>query len=164
MEEILGKGNYFSIVLDADGEELVICGNEVLVVPLTAEGEVILTIEPSPAFREPTLILSGGEIEPEEPPGETANRELQEEIGYKADRLDFLGELRPFSKYLTVRSLVYLARDLIPGKLQGDEAYTIGTERVPLATFESLIDTARLLDARVIAALYMARSFLNKTI
>ena len=41
---------------------------------------------------------------------EAANRELQEEIGYKAGRLDYLGELRPFSKYLAVRSFVYLAR------------------------------------------------------
>ncbi len=87
---------------------------------------------------------------------------MQEEIGYKADQMDFLGELRPFSKYLTVRSFVYLARDLNPGWLQGDEDYIIGTERVSLDSFESLIAAGRLLDARAIAALYMARSFLQK--
>jgi ADP-ribose diphosphatase len=163
MEARPERGNYFSILLDADGEEVVVCGNEVLVVPLTAEGEVILTIEPSPAFGEPTLILPGGETEPEEEYSETANRELQEEIGYKAEQLDFLGELRPFSKYLTVRSFVYLARNLVSSQLEGDETYTIGTERVPLASFALLIAEGRLLDARVIAALYMARSFLERT-
>src|SRR5436309_2937554 len=83
---------------------------------------------------------------------ETANHELQEEAGYAAGRLDFLGELRPFSKYLTARSFVYLARALTPSHLQGDETYSIGVEQVPLGEFEALIAAGRLLDARVIAA------------
>lgn len=162
MSETTYQGKYFSMHLDADGIEFVRTGDEVLVVPLTAEGEVILTIEPSAAFGEPTLILPGGETEPGESHAETANRELQEEIGYEAGRLDFLGELRPFSKYLTVRTFVYLARDLTTGRLKGDEDYAISVERVLLAEFESLITAGRLLDARVIAALYMTRNFLKE--
>jgi hypothetical protein len=90
-----------------------------------------------------------------------ANRELQEEVGYRADRLDFLGELRPWSKYLAVRTRVYLARDLRESALPGDEAYEIGVERVPLAAFEALVDQGRLRDARAIAALHLARRFLE---
>jgi len=153
--------SYFSLALDENGIEYVYTGNEVLIIPFTAEEEVILTIEPSAAFGEPTVILPGGETEPDEEHPATARRELQEEIGYDAHRLDFLGELRPFSKYLTVRSFVYLARELIPSQLPGDEDYPIDLERVPLAAFESLIADGRLLDARVIAALYMARTFLQ---
>ena len=155
------QGEYFSICLDADGNEFVCTGEEVLAVPLTAAGEVLLTIEPSPAFGEPTLILPGGQTEPDEPQDETANRELQEEIGYRAGRLEFLGELRPFSKYLTVRSFVYLARDLMASRLKGDEGYEIGVEHVPFSNFEPLIVSGRLRDARVIAALYLARSLLE---
>ena len=162
MGETAYQGDYFSIHLDADGIEFVHTGDEVLIVPLIAEGEVILTFEPSAAFGEPTLILPGGETEPGEPHTETANRELQEEIGYQAGQLDFLGELRPYSKYLAVRSFVYLARDLTPSRLEGDEDYAISVERVPLSEFEPLIAAGRLLDARVIAVLYMARSFLKE--
>jgi ADP-ribose diphosphatase len=90
----------------------------------------------------------------------TANRELQEEVGFRAGRIDFLGEMRPFSKYLTVRSFVCLARDLVVSSLEGDEKHKIHVERVPFAEFEALIAAGRLLDARVIAALYRARSFL----
>lgn len=50
---------------------------------------------------------------------------------------------------------------LTRSRLQGDEDYKIGVERVPLAQFETLITSKRLLDARVIAALYMARAFLD---
>jgi ADP-ribose diphosphatase len=154
-------GRWFSIAVTADGDEIVQAADEALMVPLTAEGEVLLTLEPSAAFGEPTLVLPGGTVEVGEPPAETANRELQEEIGYKAGRLDFLGELRPFSKYLTVQSFVFLARDLIPSKLAGDEDYQVGIERVPLSNFEALIAAGRLHDARVIAALYMTQSFVQ---
>lgn len=157
------QGQYFSICRDAEGSEYVACGDEVLVVALTGQGEVLLTREPAPAFGEPALVLPGGQTEPDEPHPETANRELQEETGFKAGRMDFLGELRPFSKYLAVRSFVYLARDLSPSRLPGDEGYEIEVVRLPLADFESWAAAGRLLDARVIAALYRARSFSGGT-
>ena len=161
VSSIAYEGTYFSICLDALHTEFVQAGDEVLIVPLTADGEVILTLEPSAAFGEPTLILPGGSTERGEEQSETARRELQEEVGYAPERLDFLGELRPFSKYLRTRSFVYLGRDLIPSQLDGDEGYPIEVERVPLSNFETLIATGRLLDARAIAALYMARTFLQ---
>lgn len=156
------QGTYFAIRLDEHGNEFVAAReNEVLIVPLTEEGEVILTSEPSPAFNEPALIVPGGSIEVDEAMEVTAARELQEEIGYAPGRLSYLGELRPSTKYFTTRSFVYLGRNLTPGILQGDEDYEITQERIPLATFEQLIATGRLTDARVIAALYMTREFLR---
>ncbi len=156
------QGTYFAIRLDEHGNEFIEArDNEVLIVPLTEEGEVILTSEPSPAFNEPALILPGGSIEAKEAMEATAARELQEEIGYAPGRLTYLGELRPSTKYFTTRSFVYLGRDLTPSTLQGDEDYEITQERTPIATFEQLIATGRLTDARVIAALYMARGFLQ---
>lgn len=61
-----------------------------------------------------------------------------------------------------MRSFVYLGRDLTASRLVGDEDYIIEIERVPLAMFEDLITAGRLLEARVIAALYMAKSFLQR--
>ena len=82
---------------------------------------------------------------------------MQEEIGFRSEQLTLLGELRPWSKYLSVRTFVYLACNLIPSALKGDEDYEIKTERVHLDKFESLITSGRLTDARVIAALYLTR-------
>ena len=50
MAEAAHRGRYFSIHLDAGGVEFVQAGDEGLVVPLTAEGQVILGLEPSAAF------------------------------------------------------------------------------------------------------------------
>src|SRR5207302_3299781 len=103
----------------------------------------------------------GGIAEQGETHEQAALRELQEEIGYTAVRLDFLSEVRPFSKYITLQSFIYLARELVPSKLQGDEEYPIAIKQVPLKEFECLITSGRLLDAPTIAALFMARSFLS---
>lgn len=158
----LYQTRWFSINLNEDGEEfLASSGDEVLIVPVTDTGEVLLSLEPSAAFGGKTLLLPGGQVEAALSHAEQANRELQEEIGYRAERLDFLAELRPWSKYLSVRSFVYLGRELSESKLVGDEEYEIGIEGVPLSNFEPLIRDGRLADARVIAALYLARSFID---
>ena len=156
MSKVLYSTDYFSLE-KGDHGDFVRSGDEVLVVALDDEHNVILSIEPSTAFGEKVLIIAGGEIEPGEDVKETGNRELQEEVGYAAGSLLDLGELRPYSKYLAVRSFIVLARDLVPKRLEGDEGYAIETIRVPLDSFESLIDEGRLLDARVIAALFLAR-------
>jgi 8-oxo-dGTP pyrophosphatase MutT (NUDIX family) len=163
MNETLYDGRYFAIVSDETHGEFVRAGDEVLVVPLTAEGDVVLAVEPSAAFEEPARVLPGGETKEDEPHADTAGRELQEEVGYRAGRLEFVGELRPFSKYLTTRSFVFLARDLVPSAIGGgDERYEIGSERVPLACFEREVAAGRLLDARVVAALALARHFIEE--
>lgn len=152
---------YLRMAHDVAGEEYVDSRyDEALLVPLTASAEVILMVEPSLAFTEQVLVLPGGCIEAHEPPEVTANRELQEEIGYRADKLDLLGVLRPFVKYLRVTSHIYLARELAPSRLVGDETHEIGILTIPLARFEELLASGQLTDARVIAALYLARAFL----
>ena len=75
-------GKYFSIQTDTHGTEFVRTGDEVLVVALAEPDQVLLIKEPSPAFSAPTLVLPGGSVEDNEEFSRTANRELQEEVGF----------------------------------------------------------------------------------
>lgn len=143
------------------GNDIVESSDEVLIVPIDDEGYALLVVEPSPAFGGEVLVLPGGQVEHEEWHTVTANRELQEEVGFRAGRLDFLGEFRPFSKYIRLRSYIYLAQRLMPNKLQGDEDYEIKVQKVSLTRFESLIAARKLVDCRAITALYLARSYLQ---
>jgi ADP-ribose diphosphatase len=137
-------------------------GDEVLVVALAPGDEILLSREPSAAFGGSTVLLPGGEIEPGEDQKATANRELQEELGWAASQLDFLGEVRPWSKYLNARSYIYLARGLTESRLPGDEQYTIEPVRILLSELDLLVRNGTLLDARVVAGLFLARAFLNR--
>ena len=158
---ILHESRWFSIRAGANGDEyLASTGDEVLVVPLTDTGVVLLGVEPSPAFGMAVRILPGGQVEPDLTLAEAANKELQEEIGYRAGRLDPLGVLWPWSKYLAVRSHLFLARDLVASKLPGDEGYAVGVETMPLAELEMWIGDGRLCDSRTIAGLFLARAFI----
>ncbi len=135
-----------------------------LVVPLTDQQEVLLITEPSPAYGGTILCLPGGMVENDEQASMAANRELQEEIGLRAGRMDSLGELYPMIKYVQCRQRIYLGRGLKKSKLNGDEGadWPITVEPFPLAQFDSLIASGRLRDSSVIAALFMARSYLAK--
>ncbi len=137
-------------------------GSEVLVVALAEGDEVLLSREPSAAFGGQTIVLPGGEVEAGEDQKATANRELQEELGWVASQLDFLGEVRPWSKYLNDCSYIYLARGLKASRLPGDEQYDIEPVRILLNDLDTLVRNGTLLDARVVAGLFLARSFLER--
>ncbi|HEY1389349.1 MAG TPA: NUDIX domain-containing protein [Ktedonobacterales bacterium] len=153
---------HFALGRDDHDTLYIQCRDEVMTVPIDANGDVLLAVEPAPAFGQDVWVFSGGTVEPGESHATTANRELQEELGYAAGRLDYLGQLWPWSKYLTVRSDLYLARDLTESRLVGDEGYEIGVARVSLAAFEQYIAAGQLRDARVIAGLYLARAYLQQ--
>jgi ADP-ribose diphosphatase len=152
---------YFTLMTDSDGVGFIHCGDSALVVPLTDDGHVLLAEERSPAFDRNVLVLAGGEIDEGETPEEAANRELQEELGWRARRVEFLGEIHPF-KYLTTRQFVFLARDLSPSKLEGDEKHPVGTRKVPLDRFIDLCTSGELHDATAIAAICLAQHFLTQ--
>jgi len=152
---------YFTLMADQYGDGFVHCGDGVLVVPLTDDGFVLMAVERSPAFDRELLGLVGGEVEEGEPLEDTANRELQEELGWRAKRIEFLGEIHPF-RYLTSRQFVFLARDLTPSKLEGDEKHPVRMQKIPLESFMHLCTSGELQDAPSIAALCMAQDFLER--
>ena len=149
---------YFFLKKDKHGEDFIESFDEVLIVPIDQDESVLFARELSPAFAHiPVLILPGGTIEDDEPWEAAANRELQEEIGMRANHLEYLGELWPWSKYLAVRSHLFLARDLVPSKLPGDEAEPVEMVRIPWNEIDPMVADGRLNDARAIAALYRVR-------
>jgi ADP-ribose diphosphatase len=91
----------------------------------------------------------------------TANKELQEEVGLKAGKIDKLGVLTMTPGYSTQKVHVFLARDLSESKLEGDEFEGLEIVKHPFEKFEELIESGKLTEARAIAALYLARKFLK---
>lgn len=133
-----------------------------IIVPLTSDGQLILIKEYFTALDEYQLDLPGGRIEEGKDELETATKELQEEIGYRANKLDLLGVVTMSPGYLTQKSHLFLARDLVESELKGDEEEKLEIVRYPFDKFEELIDQSQITEARTITALYLTRKFLSE--
>lgn len=143
-------------------ERLASRGNgAVMIVPLLENGEVILIREYAAGLNDYTLTLPKGLIDPGEDARQAANRELQEEAGFACRRLDSLKQMTGAPNYMGHRMSVLLARDLYPSQLEGDEPEPLERVHWPLADLETLIQRDEFSEGRAIAALYMARTFLE---
>lgn len=166
-ERELFKTKFFTIkdidLVRDDGKkvtyQIIEKGKSSLIVPLLGD-RVVLIKEYFPAIDEYQLGLPKGRIEEGEDPIKNANKELQEEIGYRAGRLDKLGVLTISPGYIVHDTHIFLARDLIPSKLVGDEIEDLEVTRYPFRQFEHLISKGKITDARMIAALFMAKNFI----
>jgi ADP-ribose pyrophosphatase len=125
----------------------------VAVVPIDAEGNVILVNQ----FRKPVekelLEIPAGGIEPGEEPLDCVRRELREEIGYLPQKVDKLGGFYSTPGYCTEYLYLYLATDLVPSQLHAEDTENISLVRVPVSQILSLITSGRICDAKSIAGL-----------
>lgn len=136
-------------------------GDTSLIVPLTNYKELILVREYFPAIDEYQLGLPKGRIDRGKNPIETANKELQEEIGFKANKLYELGVLTMSPGYISQKTYIFLARELTVSKLIGDEMEELEVVLYPFEKFEELITQKKITEARMIAALFLAKNFIN---
>ena len=96
-----------------------------------------------------------GLIDAGETPEQAALRELQEEIGMGARRLEPLRMFYVNPSHMFGPMYAFVARDLYPSVLKGDEPEPLEIVRVPLARLDELIDDDQFGDARTLAALML---------
>ncbi len=134
----------------------------VLMVPVLDDGRVVMIREYAAGIHDYHLALPKGAIDQGESPLEAANRELKEETGYGAGRLELLKRLDLSPAYMEHGIHVVIARDLYPERLMGDEPEPI---EVVLCDFEDLLELTmreEVCEGRTIAALFLAREWLRK--
>ena len=125
----------------------------IAVIPVDNDGNVLLVRQ----FRKPVekelLEIPAGGIDPGEDAEAAVIRELQEEIGFRPGRLERLGGFYSAPGYATEYIHLYLAADLVPGRLHAEDTEEIKLVRVPLAQVPELISSGKIEDAKSIAGL-----------
>jgi len=151
-----------------DGEEferdVVHHPGAVSVVPLLDERTAVLVRQYRAAIDRDLLEIPAGKRDVEgEAPELTAHRELAEEIGMRAGRLERLAEFYNSPGFCDEHSFVFLARDLEPcgNSLQGVEEQHMTVEHVALADVPQLIASGELVDAKSIVGLTLAMQALR---
>lgn len=133
----------------------------VTMLPVDDEGMIWFIRQYRHAAGQEILELPAGMVEQDEPLVEAAGRELREEIGMRADELIHLGDFFLAPGYSTEYLHVYLARRLQPAPLQPDEDEWIHIEKISINEAYQLAESGALVDAKTIAALMLARSWLR---
>ncbi len=133
----------------------------VLIVPMLDERTVLLTREYSAGVHRYELALPKGRIERGEDKLAAANREIMEEIGYGARKLEHITSLTLAPAYQSHHIHVILAQDLYPQRIPGDEPEEIEVVPWRIDNLSALIAHEECTEARSIAALYIVRDLLN---
>lgn len=129
--------------------------NAVMMVPITEQGDILLVREYAAGTEHYELGFPKGLIDPGEQPNEAAVRELKEEIGFGANKLTPLKEVILAPSYFSSKMTLFIAEDLYPEKLEGDEPEPLDVVRWPLAQAEELLTHLDFCEARSITALLL---------
>ncbi|MBK6425011.1 MAG: NUDIX hydrolase [Blastocatellia bacterium] len=123
------------------------------ILPLDANGDVVLVRQWRYALGRTLLEAPAGRIENGDDPATTARRELEEEAGYSAGTVESLGSILVAPGYTTERIHIFLATDLTPVPPRPDEDERIEVVRMPFDEAIARIDAGEIDDAKTIVAL-----------
>jgi ADP-ribose pyrophosphatase len=133
-----------------------------MAVPITPEGKLVLVKQ----YRFPTqgriIEFPAGTLEVGEDAATTIAREIEEETGYRAGKWQKLGEFFLAPGYCDEIIYAFLAQDLEKLAVQpaGDDDEDIEIVLMTPSEFEDAIDAGEPIDAKSIAAYFLARKFL----
>ena len=137
----------------------------VSVVPVVDDGAAVLLVRQYRAAIDADLLeIPAGKRDVDGEPLElTAQRELEEEVGMRAGRLEKLADFYNSPGFCDEYSHVFLALDLEPCEtfFQGVEERHMTIERVALSDVPGLIASGEITDAKTIIGLSLARGRLS---
>jgi ADP-ribose pyrophosphatase len=127
--------------------------NSVGIVALDKDDNVILVRQYRHAVGKTLLEIPAGGMEAGESPRESALRELEEESGYTAERIEQIGGVYAAPGYSTEFLHIFLATDLKVGPMRNDEDEYIEVAPVPMGKVQHLISSGELCDGKSIIGL-----------
>ena len=118
--EVVYKGGFLDVrrdeVLLPNGEtgtrEWINHPGAVVIIPILPNGEIALIKQFRYAARSEFLELPAGKLDEGEDPKACAFRELEEEIGYRAGKMQFIANIHPAIGFANEIMSIYLAEDL----------------------------------------------------
>ncbi|HEY6837857.1 MAG TPA: NUDIX hydrolase [Geobacteraceae bacterium] len=128
----------------------------VAVLPLHDDGTVTLIRQLRPAIERVTTEIPAGRLDPGEEPAACGLRELAEETGLVAEKLESLGVLHTSPGVFDETIHLYLATGLSQGEAEPEAYEDIETVRVPLAEALRMATDGRISDGKTMAALLRA--------
>lgn len=155
------KGRAFNVKIDtvtnAEGNEttreIVEHVDCIAVVPVDANGDILLVRQYRKAVGKELLEIPAGGIDPGEDPETATKRELQEEIGYLPGKVERLGGVYSTPGFTNEYLHLFLATDLRPSQLHAEDTAGIETVRIKPTDILRMIKSEEIQDSKSVAGL-----------
>lgn len=134
----------------------------VCVIPVTDDGEVIFVNQFRYAIGRVTIEVPAGKLEKGEDPTEAALRELSEETGITAGKIESLGAIYTSPAIIDEIIYMYIATDLKQGEQHLDEDEFVNVVKMPLSEAVDMVMHGKIMDAKTEAIILKAEKYLNK--
>ena len=150
------KGEAYREIIEHNGA--------VAIVPIKENGNVVMVEQYRYASGMTVLEIPAGKIDKgETDPAQVAARELREETGYTAENVIYLGNINTSVAYSEEVIHIYAMTGLSEGEQQLDDDEAINVVEYPFAEVCSMAAGGRLIDAKTVAGLLMAKEQLGET-
>ena len=169
--EILYEGKILTLRVDTvelpdmkySKREIIEHSPSVVIIPMIDDENVFVIKQYRKAVDKVLYEFPAGLLESGEDPKEAALRELQEEIKYTADKIEFLFDMYSSPGFKNEKVSVFLARDLKPKALKEDDDEYIECEKISIKDLIQKLDSLELIDSKIIAGtLYLKNLMLNE--
>ena len=125
----------------------------VAILPLIDDEILLLLKQFRPAIEKWIYEIPAGTLDINEDPYDCAKRELEEETGYKTNKLTKLFEMYLAPGYSTEKLHSFSARNLLPGLFSPDQNEKIKVIQKPLKQVIKMIKINNIIDAKTIATI-----------
>lgn len=169
-DEILYHGRIFDVhrlrVILPDGKEsdrdIITHSGGAAVVALTDDNQLVMVRQYRIAVGKELTEIPAGKLETGEDPLLCAQRELEEESGYRAEKWFHLNSSYPSPGYTSEKLHLYLARELSKTKAHPDEGEFLEAVLTPIDEVIDLIRSGDITDAKTIIAVLLAAEVLKE--
>ena len=169
-EEILYEGNVINLkLLDAELEDGSIAKREIVehnggvcVISVDENRDVLMVKQFRMPFSDVLLEVPAGKLNKDEDIFEAAKREFNEETGYIAKKLTYMGEIYPSVGFLTEKIHVYIGEELVKDCQHLDDDEFLNVEKYNIDTLYNMVLKNEIKDAKTVIAVMMLKNYLSQ--
>lgn len=136
--------------------------NRCICVIAVQDDHLLLVRQYRKAVDQSLLEIPAGIVEDGEKPRDAAMRELQEEIGYNCDDLEYLFDAYSSPGFTDERMSFFFAENLYESKKEADDDEFIEIVKVPIAEAYRMLSYGEFLDGKTVMGLYALKERLMK--
>lgn len=127
----------------------------VVIAAITPDGKIPVVKQYRKAAEKAVIEIPAGKLEKDEDPVDAALRELREETGYTADKIEYVTSFYSSIGYSDEVLHLYIARDLTPGETDFDDNEAIDIYEYTIDQLMEMVMDRTIEDAKTIISIFM---------